>query len=528
MKHITLFLVFGLLYQLGFAQTWNMSDMFTSPNAEDEDHFGMIRYMDEEYLVTSAYGYDQLIGANLIENAGALYVSKKGANGKWEFTQRIVAPPGFVKANSFFGRHLTIADDYLFISDFRSGFGQVTNSGLVFLYMKGNDGLFEYQHRIESQSPHEDKYFGSSIGVSANYLFIGCYGDDFDTNGANELDQAGSVEVFKIEEDGIDYFKKITSPERSEYGHFGQEISVNSSNLAISDNIVYTKGTKLHYGKVHFYRYEAFQINRGWNYKSTIENHLADYDGFATSMAFSGNTLVISAPSANSYVFGELQTSEAGFVYVYERDYLTNTFSLEAKLEARYQNENMQFGYCIDIDGDFIVVGAFNDYTDEFGADEIPGAGATHIFSKKSGTWSFEKKIVSPERAERNRFAVSVAIHEGSIAIDDADSDVYGPEKGALVCYDYIPGTGVNELYDGDGLTVDFYPNPVSDYLILDINGLSGTAEFSLFTVLGKEVIKKTLTEDNLQLDVSQLDSGIYFVSVSTADNTFFKRVLIQ
>ena len=77
-------------------------------------------------------------------------------------------------------------------------------------------------------------------------------------------------------------------------------------------------------------------------------------------------------------------------------------------------------------------------------------------------------------------------------------------------------------------LSISLYPNPSSGYVKIISSDLSETAKINVFDVLGKLTFSD-LTNDinNYTLDVSNLKSGIYFITISTktksSSNKFIK-----
>ena len=65
----------------------------------------------------------------------------------------------------------------------------------------------------------------------------------------------------------------------------------------------------------------------------------------------------------------------------------------------------------------------------------------------------------------------------------------------------------------------------------LRISGLSNeNAEIKLFTILGKQVVSKSITtkEGNNTIDVSNLSNGVYLVQLTTKEGTLNKKVVLQ
>ncbi len=78
--------------------------------------------------------------------------------------------------------------------------------------------------------------------------------------------------------------------------------------------------------------------------------------------------------------------------------------------------------------------------------------------------------------------------------------------------------TSLEELTTEDKLSV--YPNPTSTDQMLNVNGLNDGEEISIVNLIGKEVIKSTSTS----IDISSLNSGIYFVQTGNESQKLMVR----
>lgn len=66
-----------------------------------------------------------------------------------------------------------------------------------------------------------------------------------------------------------------------------------------------------------------------------------------------------------------------------------------------------------------------------------------------------------------------------------------------------------------DGTTVKVYPNPTNDFLY--ISGIANAENLQIIDSLGRIVSKQTTSENQLQINVSQLKPGMYFVAIENA-----------
>jgi len=87
------------------------------------------------------------------------------------------------------------------------------------------------------------------------------------------------------------------------------------------------------------------------------------------------------------------------------------------------------------------------------------------------------------------------------------------------VSKDVVSGIGNEYLAN----TINVYPNPASEYVLLD---LPEASQFSLIDIAGRQILSKTSVGQTERVDVSALESGIYFIQIIHDGNTATKRLL--
>lgn len=199
--------------------------------------------------------------------------------------------------------------------------------------------FLEVNKIVANDRTHNDE-FGRSVSVSGNYAVIGSPYDDEDEKG-NPVLRAGSAYIFKLDDGGKwKQLQKISAPDR-------------------------TPGTE-----------------------------------FGTSVAISGNYLVVGSPRDDLGVNGLYESYLAGSAYVY---YLQNgTWYFMQKLianpTARVQQGQAFFGTSVAIDGNTIAIGCPQhalDPTDQL-SSSITSAGAVFVYqltSQKITEGGTEKNI---------------------------------------------------------------------------------------------------------------------------------------
>jgi hypothetical protein len=74
--------------------------------------------------------------------------------------------------------------------------------------------------------------------------------------------------------------------------------------------------------------------------------------------------------------------------------------------------------------------------------------------------------------------------------------------------------------------TINIYPNPTSSLLTIE-HSLNDDLIFELFSIEGKKVLQKVLTEKRSKLNMSQLSKGTYFVRMTQNKKVFSQQIVI-
>ena len=83
--------------------------------------------------------------------------------------------------------------------------------------------------------------------------------------------------------------------------------------------------------------------------------------------------------------------------------------------------------------------------------------------------------------------------------------------------YVSVTGTWITFVNENSAMAIDFYPNPASNQVSFT---LESDAQVSVFDMMGRKVNEMNAVAGNAQLNVSQLESGVYFVNVRYANGS--------
>ncbi|GIQ82397.1 hypothetical protein KIPB_003526 [Kipferlia bialata] len=180
----------------------------------------------------------------------------------------------------------------------------------------------------------------------------------------------------------LDWMGNVTDPNPSnhDFGHFGQTVDVAGAWSVVG--APETDGAMRGAGTAYVYHKDS---DSEWVYSQTLDTPVTDHQGMGSSVAMSGDWLVVSAPSSgNSYVFVYKRTDG---VYT-----LTNTFT-HPDPSTQYYGTSVAMYIHPDPDTEgpnetdgFIVVGS---PTDNY------GSGAALVYLLADGAWQYQDTLAA-------------------------------------------------------------------------------------------------------------------------------------
>ncbi|MBD3360423.1 hypothetical protein GF366_01320 [Candidatus Peregrinibacteria bacterium] len=146
-----------------------------------------------------------------------------------------------------------------------------------------------------------------------------------------------------------------------------------------------------------------------------------DHDAFGTSVSISGDYAVGGAPSNDGSGIDE------GAAYVFSRS--GSSWSQVAKLTASDAANYDEFGESVDIDGDFIVVGARNNDSSQ---------GKAYVFKKPVSGWTDMTEtaiLTASDKLNDDNFGTAVGISGDYVVIGASGNDDAGSASGSAYIF---------------------------------------------------------------------------------------------
>ena len=289
--------------------------------------------------------------------------------------------------------------------------GTASNAGHVRIYKSINTTPISYKQwsKLTADDGAANDNFGYSVSIDGDTMVIGAYQDDDPSMYPLGI---GSAYVFVRDKDGWTQVAKLTADDGAEYDNFGSSVAISGDTVVIG---AHNDDESIHAPNVGsayvFTRNTAGDLTSGWTQiaKLTADDG-SQHDNFGSSVAISGDTIVIGVHNDDDY------DPQSGSVYVFTRDTagdLTSGWTQHVKLTASDAAGYEYFGISVSIDGDTMVTGAA-----EFTRDN----GSAYVFTRDtagdlSSGWTQVAKLTANDGAVDDLFGYSVSISGDTIVI---------------------------------------------------------------------------------------------------------------
>jgi hypothetical protein len=189
-------------------------------------------------------------------------------------------------------------------------------------------------------------------------------------------------------------------------------------------------------------------------YLKASNTELRDY--FGTSLAISGDTVVVGASSEDSSATGvngdqaDNSASFAGAAYVFVRS--GTIWTQQAYLKASNTDAGDYFGTSVAISGDTVVVGASREDSNATGVNGANNnsaidSGAAYVFVRSGTVWTQQAYLKASNTGVRDGFGQSVAVSGDTVVVG-----AYGEASNATG----VNGNGANNSATGSGAAYVF------------------------------------------------------------------------
>lgn len=235
---------------------------------------------------------------------------------------------------------------------------------------------------------------------------------------------------------------KLTASDASKSDEFGIAVSLSGEYAVIGAHRDRPSGS--YSGSAYVFKRE------GATWKESTKLLASDgdsYKRFGFAVAISGDYLIVGATGDNH------GGKDTGAAYIFKRN---GALWLEqAKLMDANGIEDNEFGYCVDLEGEYAVVGAW-------GKDSAEGR--VFVYKRSGEKWSEHAQLSSSDARAGQRFGCAVTLAEESLVIGALEDDDRGASAGAAYVF-ARSGEKWSEqakLFANDAAANDFFGASVS------------------------------------------------------------------
>jgi hypothetical protein len=330
-------------------------------------------------------------------------------------------------------------------------------------------------------------YLGYGVAIDGDYAIAGAYGDNI-----NGSAMQGSSYIFHRSANGWVQQAKLIASDGAAFDKFGAYVAI-SGNYAI----VGANGADINGKTDQGAAYVFIRNGNNWTQQAKLTASDGEENDLFGKVAIEGNRIVIGAP------YDHIGSNNGqGSVYVFVRN--GTTWSQTAKLLSSDGASLDQFGYDVDISGDYIVVGASNK-----AVNGIAKAGAVYIFNTINGAdWIEQKKMLNFVPAYEDYFGASVAINNDKVVIGVPGKDKNGVEAVGMIYISRRDGlnwvteqsiTPFENIQEGSfGASVDI----IQDLVMVGVprgfyNGLSNVGKVYIYekpSLISSWIFKRTIS----------------------------------
>ncbi len=405
---------------------WAFEATLTASDGAASDYFGNSVALSGDTAIIGAFFDD--VGANA--DQGSAYIFTRTGT-TWTQQAKLTASDGAFF--DLFGISVAISGNTAIVGAYFDDVGANADRGSAYIFVRSGT-IWTQQAKLTASDGAAGDEFGISVALCDDTAFVGAHLDNI---GANS-DQ-GSAYIFTRAGATWTQQAKLTASDGAGGDLFGHSVALCEETAIVGasqDDV----GANTGQGSAYIFT----RAGTTWTQQAKLTaSDGAAGDNFGTSVALSGDTALVGAPSDNIGA-----NTDQGSAYVFTRT--GTTWSQRAGLGATDGAANDLFGYSVALSGDTAIVGAF---LDDIGANI--NQGSAWVFSRVGSAWvGPDLKLTASDGAAYDHFGKSVAI-SGDTTIVGANFHSVGANSHQGLAYIFAR-TGPNwsqqaELTASDG-----------------------------------------------------------------------------
>ena len=411
-------------------ESWTQQEKIFASHGAEHTYFGDEVSIGGDYAIVSQ-GY----GGHMSFSYGPVYIYKREGTNWME--QAVLS-----SLERSFGNSISINDGYAFIGAAEENNENGDGSGSVYVF-KREDANWTQQTILTPLDGDPFDSFGRSLSLNENCFIVGAPDDDDHYMGRD----SGSAYIFEL--DGAEWKQhaKLTALDAQYDDFFGTSVAIDGDYAIVGAPGDDDNGRES--GSVYVFK----RIGSIWTSSGNIWGVDFDRDSDPDSagqesQAVSADVKLTASDGARDDHFGSAiaisrdyaivgaygNDNNRGAAYIFERE--GTSWIEQTKLrKPGFRQTDDYFGYSVDINGDYAIVGAY-------GSDIRRGA--AYVFKRDGTSWMQQTELRSVNMATYDSFGTTVSI-SGNYAIvgspeDDSDTLTSHHRSWGSVCIFELDG----------------------------------------------------------------------------------------
>jgi hypothetical protein len=234
-------------------------------------------------------------------------------------------------------------------------------------------------------------------------------------------------------------------------------------------------------------------------------------DRFGRSVGINGDYVAIGS------VLDDDCGEQSGSVYIFHER--TTGWQFDAKIIPSDGQADDFFGYALSFQNPYLLVGAHND--DDFGLN----SGAAYLFKRSATDWLELEKFHAPLPSEEANYGESVDLNADYISIG-APYDVKNEQATGSAYISESPI--ITGIETSSSYNLEIYPNPTIDRIWVKLGNAGLIKAVALFNQSGEMLLRRKPTKNPFQLDLGFVNPGVYLLQVELSSGEVMTEKLVK
>lgn len=353
------------------------------------------------------------------------------------------------RTNSYFGEEIDMSRSWMvvgapFETSARSGFtNDLRQAGAAYVFRETTNGWIQ-SAMLVAEHPDPFDRFGGAVAIDGSIIVVGAeweYSNAQGVNGDganNDLSYVGAAYVFELVGTNWVQTTYLKGAASGWTDHFGDSVDVSGDTIVVgasseSGGIPGVNGDEHDNSEqASGAAYVFVKSGSNWVQQAYLKPSIIDRGAyFGTSVAISGDTIVVSAPSEDYNpgmpVRGFAEQYDAGAAYVFVRS--GTNWTQQARFTAPNIIGTDSYGFDVDVDRDRIVVSSHIENSHATGvngdwrSERAVHSGATFLYQRAGTNWNLEAYLKASNTDRFDGFGTAVSISGDLLAVSTPYED---------------------------------------------------------------------------------------------------------